>query len=234
MRIQYFQHVPFEGLGSIELWAAIEGHQVAPTRLYTGEPLPALEAFDWLIVLGGPMSVYAAQEAPWLVAEKRFLESAIAANKVVLGICLGAQILADVLGARVYRNVHQEIGWFPIETSWLAAESRLFSVVPSELEVFHWHGDTFDLPMGATHLARSAACANQAFSYGNHVLGLQFHLETTRQSAELLIQHCGEELVNGPYIQSAEIMLADPLRFQLINQVMADLLDQLRRVAGPE
>lgn len=183
MNVHYLQHVAFEGLGSIEAWVRRGGHTLGATHFYRGDPLPAVDAMDLLVVMGGPMNIYEEADYPWLADEKRFIERAIAAGRRVLGICLGAQLVADVLGARVYANAEKEIGWFQVEKTESAAASRLFAAFPAQLDVFHWHGDTFDIPAGAVRVARSAGCANQAFVYDKRVVGLQFHLETTSDSA---------------------------------------------------
>jgi len=229
MTIHYFQHVPFEGLGSISEWAQRNGHRITVTRFFADDPLPSLEQVDWLIVMGGPMNINEEDQYPWLSQEKRFIENAIRANKVVLGVCLGAQLIADALGAKVYRNPTKEIGWFPIAKTESAVNSELFKAFPAEIEVFHWHGDTFELPAGAVHLARSSACINQAFVFDERVMGLQFHLEITQQSAAELITHCPDEIVAASFIQTAEAMLADDSRFQFINETMDWVLDQLQR-----
>jgi GMP synthase (glutamine-hydrolysing) len=225
--VHYFQHVPFEGLGAIETWATRSGHRLSCTRFCDGDPLPALEDVDWLVIMGGPMSIHDERAYPWLRREKRFIESAIRARRIVLGVCLGAQLIADVLGTRVYANRFKEIGWFPIQRTPEAATTRVGSALPEEIEVFHWHGDTFDLPSGAVRLARSEACANQAFVYRDRVVGLQFHLEATRAGAEQLVAHCAGEIVEGPFIQQPKVMLADESRFSNINDVLARLLDRL-------
>jgi GMP synthase (glutamine-hydrolysing) len=230
MNIHCLQHVPFEGPGSIEDWIRRGGHTLSTTRFYRGERLPPVQKLDLLLVLGGPMNIYEELRYPWLADEKRFIERAIAAGRRVLGICLGAQLVADVLGAKVYPNVDQEIGWFPVEATETASTSGLFAAFPRQLEVFHWHGDTFDIPSGAVHLARSAGCANQAFVYDERVVGLQFHLETTPTSANQIIAHGAGELVAGRYIQTPQAMLADMRRFEVINQEMQGLLDRLAAV----
>lgn len=229
MNIHYLQHVPFEDLGSIKDWANIRKHQVTVTRPYEEEALPSPENLDWLIIMGGPMNVYEEEKYPWFVFEKQFIEHMIKADKVVLGICLGAQLIADVLGARIYKNTHKEIGWFPIQLTNRETNSLIVKSFPSEIEVFHWHGDTFDLPQGAIQVAKSAVCENQAFIYGDHVVALQFHLETTRRNAEQLIAHCGDELVEAPFIQTPEEMLSSETRFKRINAVMSKLLEQLEQ-----
>jgi len=227
MNLHYLQHVPFEGLGSIAAWAEEGGHQVNATRLYLGEPLPDPALVDLLVVLGGPMSVHDQQLYPWLGDEKRFLEQALRRSIPTLGICLGAQLLATVLGARVFVNRHKEIGWFPVEATENAASSPIFSFFPPIIEVFHWHGETFELPRGAKHLARSAACPHQAFSFGDNVIALQFHLETTPNAAAALVANCGGDLQPGPYVQPAERFLGRAREFALINQHMQTLLEVL-------
>jgi GMP synthase-like glutamine amidotransferase len=232
VRVHYLQHVPFENLGSMERVLLDSGHTITATRLYQPYSLPTPDQFDWLIVMGGPMGVYDDHEFPWLVDEKRFIQDAIEADQIVLGVCLGAQLIADVLGASVYANAEKEIGWFSIERSEASAASAIGREFSESVEAFHWHCDTFDLPAGAVHLARSAACENQAFIYGQRVLALQYHLETTRKSAEALIENCGHELVDGPCIQSAEFMLSNDDRFTRINDSMRKLLEQLAAVTA--
>ena len=144
-------------------------------------------------------------------------------------MCLGAQLIADALGARVFKNQYREIGWFLIERKIDAEESAMADVFPEKLEVFHWHGDTFDIPKGAKLLASSEACRNQGFISDGRVLGLQFHLETTSESAAALIQNCGAELVGSKYVQSAAEILSDESRFLKINGIMRSLLEKLEK-----
>jgi GMP synthase (glutamine-hydrolysing) len=222
MRIHTLQHVEFEGLGSIEEWAKTQGASLSCSRMFMDDPLPMLSAFDWLIVMGGPMNIYQDDEYSWLRPEKAFIKAAIAEGKVVLGICLGAQLIADCLGAVISKNQHREIGWFPLTT----VHPAMMGIIPEEALVMHWHGDTFALPSGAERLAASQACLNQGFIYQERVIGLQFHLETTPESLSRLIDHCQGDLTAGPYIQTPTEMLAQPERFTAINQMMAALLDR--------
>ena len=232
MRMHYFQHVSFEGLGSIETWAKDMAYEVTSTRFFASDTPPDLDDIDWLVIMGGPMSVDEDIKYPWLVKEKNYIEQAIVKEKVVLGICLGAQLIADVIGAKIYPNKHKEIGWFPIDKTDDSDSTRLADFLPDKIDVFHWHGDTFNTPPGATNLAKSRACENQGFIYDDHVVGLQFHLETTLESAKALIGHCGEEIVEGPYIQSSSEIFADEQRFEKINRTMEDLLDHLAYLSG--
>jgi len=228
MHIHYLQHVPYEGLGTIEDWALANGHTLTATRLYAGDALPSLEHFDMLVILGGPMSIHDETEHVWLKAEKWFIRQVIDANKPTLGICLGAQLLAECLGARVSINRHKEIGWFPITLSEAFADVEPGRNLPRQAEAFHWHGETFSLPRGAMRIASSTACENQGFIYGGNIIALQFHLEMTRPGAEELIQCCGDELVPGEYIQNSNEMLSDLQLFQHANHMMVTILDYLR------
>lgn len=229
MKLHYLQHVPFEGLANIENWARVRGFSITGTRLYAGANPPALDAVDWLVVMGGPMNIYEEGRYPWLKEEKKFIEKAIQSGKVVLGICLGAQLIADVLGGRVYRNPHKEIGWFNVSLTPEARASRLFSVLPDRFTAFHWHGDTFHLPPGAERTAESEACAVQAFQYdGGRVTGLQFHLESSGESIRLLISHCRDELTAGAYIQDEGTILSRPQHILEISRNMNLFLDRLK------
>ncbi|BAY91269.1 MULTISPECIES: type 1 glutamine amidotransferase [unclassified Tolypothrix] len=225
MRIHCLQHVPFEGLASIAQWATQQGHIISATQFYNGDNLPSVDDLDWLIVMGGPMNIYEYDQYPWLKTEKDFIEAAIQKNKVVIGICLGSQLIADVLGSKVYQGREKEIGWYPITLTPEAHNYSVFASFPQSFNVFHWHGDTFDLPPGAVRIAYSEVCANQAFIYGDQVLGLQFHLESTKESVSQIIENCAAELVSGKYIQKAEEMLARDDDFSKINTFMCQILD---------
>jgi GMP synthase-like glutamine amidotransferase len=227
MRLHSLQHVPFEHLAAIAAWAHTRGWTVSTTHLYQAEPLPSPDELDWLVIMGGPMNIYEEERYPWLSAEKRFIARAVEAGKTVLGICLGAQLIADVLGAAVVKGPHPEIGWFPVIKDPAADHTGLGRVLPARFDAFHWHGDTFALPEGAVPLGRSEACACQGFIYNERVLALQFHLETTQATAEALVKHCGDEIGDGPFEQTAVEMLADPRRYDRLNALMKTLVDSL-------
>jgi GMP synthase-like glutamine amidotransferase len=219
------QHVPFEGLGSIGGWLEERGARIGWTRLFADDPLPPLDGLDLVIALGGPMSVNDEARLPWLAVEQRVLREAIARGIPVLGVCLGAQLIASALGARVRRAAVPEIGWFPIEA--VAGPDGTFRF-PAACTVFHWHGETFDLPEGAVRLARSAACDNQAFQLARHVIGLQFHPEMTPAGAHALAAHCRDELVPGPTVHSEQELRAAPAaRYHAANALMDAVLDYL-------
>lgn len=227
MRVHYLQHVPFEGLGSIESVLKGRAHVLSSTQLYDTHRLPLLNDIDWLIVMGGPMGVMDEKLYPWLGEEKRFIKEAIVSGKIILGICLGAQLIADALGAMVYRNAYREIGWFPVRRLSGAGKTILGTVLPERADVFHWHGDTFDIPHGAYAIAESDACKNQGFVFHDRVVALQFHLETTPASAAALIKNCRNELDDSCYIQSEDEILSNIQRFSAINAIMCSVLDAL-------
>ena len=226
MKILCLQHVPFEGPGSVRAWARRRGHEM--TRVLSSDgALPKPDSFDWLLVMGGPMGVHDTREHPWLEAEKRFLWSALDAGRRVLGICLGAQLLAEALGAQVKRAGNREIGWFPVLRTPQAAEHPLGRALPGTFAAFHWHGETFDLPPGAAQLARTEGCEQQAFAFGDQVAGLQFHLEFSGDTVQDLLRHCPADLAPGPYVQTPEAMLWEPGRFDAAHAVLDRVLDAM-------
>ena len=227
MRAICLQHVPIEDPGALSPALAKRGVALTTTRVYESANLPDLNTFEMLIVLGGPMSVNDTGVHAWLEAEKRFIAETIQAGKTVLGVCLGAQLVADTLGATVFKNPHREIGWFPVERLASAASHPLARVLPDRFEAFHWHGEACSLPRGAVHLARSEACPNQAFAWGDKVLALQFHLETTPAAVENLASHCPQDLTPGRYVQHRTAMTQQPERFLAANRLMGRILDAL-------
>ena len=228
MRIHSLEHAPFEGPGRIAAWAAERGHTLSRTALHDGEVPPPADTFDLLVVMGGPMSIHEHRDHPWLPMEKHFLKTVIAARKPVLGICLGAQLLADVLGGKVFQNPVKEIGWFSVR---MLDRAALFGAFPEELTVMHWHGDTFTIPEGARRVAESDACANQAFVFGDRVVGLQFHIELEKVGIEDLAAASLNEAGVAPFIQSREQLMAPPADGDLAATALYALLDGLVRLA---
>lgn len=225
MRVHWLQHAEHEGLGCIEPWLRARGHRVRGTRLQRGEDLPAVDDFDWLIVMGGPMNIYEHDRHPWLIREKFLIRDACVTKKV-LGICLGSQLVADVLGGKVNQNGEPEIGWFDVLLNDEARQSRLFSDFPDTFQAFHWHGDTFQVPPGATPLMSSEACARQAFSWEEgRVLGLQFHLEVELEDARRWLETDAPE--PRRYVQAAAEILREPARFEENRRLMHRLLERL-------
>jgi GMP synthase-like glutamine amidotransferase len=212
--VHLLQHAPHEAPGHIITWLEAAGLAYTVHHLYRGAALPSLAPADWLLVLGGPMGPDDEHSYPWLRAEKQLIETALPRHRV-LGICLGAQLIASVLGARVYPALTPEKGWWPVHLTDAAYASPVFQGLPGSFPAFHWHADTFDLPAGATHLARTPDCPMQAFSYGPRVLGLQFHLETTPVWLEALL--AAEPPVPDHRVQPAQEM-RDGLRIAQLSQ----------------
>jgi GMP synthase-like glutamine amidotransferase len=225
MRVHVLQHVWFEELGSIAAWLEARQAKITYTRFFEEQNLPALHSIDALIILGGPMSANDEDVLPWLVQEKQFIRDAVARGIPILGVCLGAQLIASAMGASVYRNPVKEIGWYPVRA---IPTPPGYLRLPEECIAFHWHGETFDLPAGAVHLAKSDGCSNQAFQLDRNVICFQFHLETTIESASALLENCRDDIVPGAYIQSEMELRAVPLSsYQAINAVMNEVLSYL-------
>jgi GMP synthase-like glutamine amidotransferase len=171
-----------------------------------GDAVPRLDEIDAVVVMGGPMNIYQYRDHPWLVAERAFLMNLVASGKRALGICLGAQLLADALGARVVQNPAREIGWWPVT---FTDEARgHFSALPAVATVLSWHGDTFELPRGAMLLGASRACGRQGFLFEGRILGLQFHPEMSADAIARLVEAESAELTGGDSVQGAEQILA--------------------------
>lgn len=137
MRLHYLQHVPFENLAGIKPWAKGKGHNICRTLLFNNEQFPEINDFDWLVIMVGHMNIYEEDKYPWLAKEKDFIREVIAKGKIVLGICLGAQLIADTLGGTVYKNNYREIGWFRVSLTQEAKESPVFNTLPDRLIAFH-------------------------------------------------------------------------------------------------
>ncbi len=226
LNINFILHVPFETPGCIEKWCKQNNHNTSFTRLYNNEPLPSFESFDWIVIMGGPMGIYDDKDYSWLKLERSFIKEAINANKVVLGICLGSQFIADALGAKVYKNKVDEIGWFNIEKN-QESNHPIINNLPELFPVFHWHGDTFDLPEGALHLFSSEATINQAFIYNNKVLALQFHMEITPELLNGMMDNVNANLTEKEYIQTKKEILSQIEISELTNKFMFSILDKM-------
>jgi GMP synthase-like glutamine amidotransferase len=227
MKIHILQHVSFENPGIIVDWANENNHTLSYTFLFEDDPAyPEPGQIDMLIIMGGPMGVYEEAVLPWMKEEKTFIKTCIAADKTVLGICLGAQLLAEALGAKVYPHHTKEIGFFPALKTMAAEKDKLFNNLPEEWPVFHWHGDTFDLPEGAALLFKTDACKNQAYRKGK-CIGLQFHPEVNEKLLLSMVENEKHELVKAEYVQTEEEILKQihlagnnrELFFELLNNI---------------
>lgn len=225
MKIHYFEHVAYEGLDRIAAWTQARHHQMSVTRFHAGDALPSVQSYDALIVMGGPMGVYEADRYPWMKPEIAAIAAAIHAGKPVLGICLGSQLIAAALGAKVYPHTEKEIGWWPVEFLPKAAESPL-RVFGSQATMFHWHGDTFDLPSGAELLASSAACRHQAYRWKEHVLALQCHPEVSAETITRWVQEAGGLKDRGPFVMTeTEMMRQAPHVLPALEKSLFAMLD---------
>ena len=206
MNIAVLQHAAFEGPGEIATWAGRHGHSVRVHHLYRGDALPDLNDFDLLVIMGGEMNIYQYRDWPWLKPEASSSSPRWLRARRVVGICLGAQLIADTLGARVFQNAEHEIGWLPV--TWTDKARAAFPGLPATSRVLHWHGDTFTLPEGAIRLASSEACAEQGFFIPGKCLALQFHMEVDSSLVKEFVDGQGEWPA-GPYVQIPETILSE-------------------------
>lgn len=222
MHIHYLQHVPFENAGFIKEWALKHNHTISKTQLFADQSLPDINSFDLLVIMGGPMNIYEYEKYPWLKKEKAYISKCIASDKKILGVCLGAQLIADCLEAKTTKNHIKEIGWF--ETKKITTSSKLNTLLPDTFTPLHWHGDTFAIPEGALHIAESKACKNQAFIYKEKIIGFQFHLEATLKSLSALYKNCSDEIDDSFYMQNENQLLGNEKYFTDSNAIMTKIL----------
>jgi GMP synthase (glutamine-hydrolysing) len=228
MRWHCLQHVPFEGPGHLATWAQRKGYALSSTKLWQETDFPQLDEFDGLFILGGPMNVYEVDHYPWLASEQQFIARAITSHMPILGVCLGAQLLAVVLGGLVTQNLETEIGWFPVELAPAGRGSSLFHDFPDSFMAFHWHRDCFSIPPGAVRAARSKACRQQAFVFEERVVGLQFHLESTERSIAALTHHCGADVESGQIVQDRYAIHRCAAHVPTAHLLLDGLLDRLQ------
>jgi GMP synthase-like glutamine amidotransferase len=232
MRVHCLHHTTFEGTANVERWATRRGHLVSHSFMSENPSLPEHDEYDLLVVFGGPMGAYEERKHPWLKTEKFFLEQALIQDKGILGICLGAQLLADVAGGRAYRGHSEEVGWFPVTLTETGKESNLARGFPEVFHPLHWHGDTFELPFGSRHLARSDCYPNQMFDLGERVLGIQFHLDLTFEDLKQIVRY-QRFSKQGPFFQSRAEVVAQKERFTSCLFLLHHLLDVMEEaVAG--
>lgn len=225
MHVHTIIHAPFEKLGAIETWINEKNYQHSTTHTYKGEQLPDISNFDFLIIMGGPQSPLKVDQYPYLRDEILLAKKVIEHNKPLLGICLGAQLIGEALGAKTERSPNKEVGAYPIEVTKDGLEDPLFKLFPQQFDVMHWHNDMPGLPEGGKLLAKSAGCPRQAFSYGDRVYGFQFHLEMTPEVIKGMLEHCPEDITQGKYIRTPEEILAT--NYQPINHKLIIALNYL-------
>ena len=229
IRMAVLQHVEFEGPAAVADWAVEHGFPLRLFHLYRDTTLPSLADFDMLTVMGGPMSANDEAQLGWLRREITLVREAIAAEKTLLGICLGAQIIAKALGARVYPGSAKEIGWFPVQRT---GSHPLFDGLPDSFTPFHWHGETFDLPHEGKLLAKSEITETQAFAVGQRILGLQFHMEATEESVRALVKGAAHEIGHGVFEQQPATILASINQCASLRPLLDTVLSRLTGFAA--
>lgn len=225
MKILILTHATFEKPGSIETWAKKHGHIIKEVCPYKEETLPDINDFDFLVVMGGYQSPLEMNKAPYLEDEITLIKQAITKHKRIVGICLGAQLLGEALGAKTEPSPHREIGMFLVEQLPEAKFDPVFSQFPKKFEVMHWHSDMPGIPKGAVLLANSEGCPRQIFRYGDRIYGFQCHFELTKELVEGMIEHCPGDLKGGTYVRSIKELLE--ANHTKTNAMMEKILDYL-------
>lgn len=223
MRIHCLLHAQFEGPGFFEIWAKERGYDFSCTSTYH-EKLPTPNEYDFLLIMGGPQSPRESDQFPYLRYEMELIQQSIKRNQWVLGVCLGAQLIAESYGAQTLKSPNKEVGVFPIQLTQEGKENPLLKDFPESLKVMHWHNDMPGLPEDAVTLANSLGCPRQIIQFAPRVYGFQCHMELMQSDIDQLITHCPEDLIAGKYIQTANQMLQEDLT--LGHQQLALFLDK--------
>ena len=223
MNIHVLQHAEWETVGKLDKWFSENKLPYSTTHLYKGENLPKTKV-DFLVIMGGPMGIFDDENHPWLKTEREFIKQTINTNAIVLGICLGSQFIADALGAKVFPGKEKEIGFFDIKK---ANNHPTTNNLPYELEVFHWHGDTFETPENAINLFSSELTSNQGFIYDDRVIALQFHLEVGIEEIEGFVKNGIDELIPSTYIQNKDEILNQNFNLDKSNSYLFNILDSI-------
>ena len=234
MRLHFLEHEPVDIRdNNITAWAEKRGYPINRSDLSKGDRLPSHKDYDWLMVLGGFQHAWEEQQHPWLLHEKRFISEALSAKKVILGICFGAQLLAEVLGGKVFSNGKDEIGWHSVCLSPEGKRSFLFKNLPETFLTFHWHSDHFSLPPGCQGLASSEPTPYQAYTHQDHrVAGLQFHPEYTIEIVRSFARDYGHEWKKDKYVTGKEAVLSTSEQIPETYWLMEQLLDNMEREFG--
>lgn len=204
MKVLILQHTATEGAGGILDWCTKNRAEITYIKLYKPNPVfDSTKHYDLMIILGGPMSVNDEMQLSWLKPEKQFVREMIVANTPILGICLGAQMIAMALGVKVKANPQTEIGWHSVKK--VNSDKKVIQL-PESFDFFHWHNETFQLPYKAVRLAESVACVNQGYQIGDRVIGLQFHPEVTLETMQHWIKEAGDTLKPSTFVQPSKIM----------------------------
>lgn len=232
MKIHALINDSFVDLGTIKGWAKKREHTITTTAVYRNENFPKVHDLDMLIILGGYMGAYEEEKYPWLKYEKAFIKKVIKSGKVVLGICLGAQIIAEVIGGKVFPHKHQEIGWWQVNFKKEIENIPFFKNLPQKIKVFQYHGDTYELPNEAICLAENKACKNQMFIYNDRVVGLQFHPEFNEKKLKEIASFYDENKIkSGKFVQKPEEFLGKIQNHKATNKFLYKLLDNMEEIA---
>lgn len=227
MKFCFFLHDPLEGPGLLIDWMKEKNHETCFVNFYEDSRLPEINEIDGLIIMGGPMNVGdVADEYTWLEDEADFIQQFIKSGKKTLGICLGSQMIADAMGAKVYRNQNTEIGWYNVTIDQKNMPSGYESIFPENFITFHWHGYTFDIPENCKNFISSDATRNQAF-INNNVAAFQFHTEMTKDGILKLVNQNKDVFENGyPYVQSIQNIIGTNDHFEKNKMILSNFLDK--------
>lgn len=228
MKILFVVHADFEKPGAIATWANKHASQVDYCRPFAGEPLPKVNSFDWLVVMGGPQSPCEVDVYPYLQSEIELIRQARSHDKTILGFCLGAQLIGEAFDALTEPSPHKEVGVFPIHLTEAGCNDPLLTGLPSTWEVVHWHNDMPGLTPEAQILAKSEGCPRQIIRYSKKIYGFQCHPEPALEDIKGMIAHCPDDLKPGLYVQIKEALLAS--NFETINKRMHTILDNLAQM----
>lgn len=219
MRVHYIQHVEFETPGIILPWLKKNNFSYTATHTYLTDEFPDVKDFDFLIIMGGPQNAYE------LTAEINFVHQVILEKKIILGICLGSQIIGEALGGQTTKSPHKEIGQYPVQLTQAGQHDPVFKNYPECFSVVHWHNDMPAVTAQSVLLAKSAGCPHQAFRYNDGVYGLLFHMEMTHEMIKMMIDHSPNDLIQDKFVQSPEELLA--INCDEMNKYLLQLLDYL-------
>jgi GMP synthase (glutamine-hydrolysing) len=228
MKMLVITHASFEKPGSIQDWAERNNYQITEVKPYAGEKLPPIDNFDFLIVMGGPQSPLSMDESPYLRDEIETIKDAVKLNKRIVGVCLGAQLIGEALGAKTEQSPNREIGSYTLELLEDAKNDPVFSQFPQYFDVMHWHSDMPGIPEGAKLIAKSEGCPRQIFTYGDRIYGFQCHFELTKELVSTMIDNCPNDLKAGRYVMSKEEL--KNIDFIEINRKMDAVLNHLAGV----
>lgn len=229
MRLHLLEHDPIDmSCTNMTRWAKERGHTVQHTYLCSNETLPDMDNFDWVMIMGGSPHAWEGEKHPWLALEKAFISDALERDKFILGVCFGAQLLAEALGGAVTPNRHREIGWHEVAVTTEGRDGFLFRNIQKRFMTFHWHSDHFSIPHGCIRLASSETTPNQAFIMeGKPVVGFQFHPEYSREMVTRFAHDSGHEWYPGPFVPGKDAILEQTRAMPDTYWLMAALLDNL-------